>query len=151
MPRKPRTECLMINALPQFLPTHSPYLYIWMKRSCVSELKYLSCVCSNLISPAFMPLKRSSLTAIPIKRVDLYLPRLCLLQDKRGEIRSTERVSVAWQGKFFSLQIITKLLKIKLFFISNELCMSCIAIKISKVVLRANVGHKYQLVFVIFS
>lgn len=98
-----------------------------------------------------MPFKRFSLTAICINRVDLYLPWVCLLQDKRGAIRSTERVPVAWQRKFFCLWIITKLLQIKLFFIYNELCMSCIAIKISKVVLRANVGHKYQLVFVIFS
>lgn len=106
---------------------------------------------SILISPASMPFKRPSLAAIHINRVDLSLPQICLLQDKRSVIRNTEKVSVAWQRKFFSLWIITKLLKIKLFFICNELCMSSTAVKISKVVLRANAAHKYQLVFVIFS
>lgn len=37
MPWKPRRYLLMVNALSQFLPSHSPYLYIWMKRSCVFE------------------------------------------------------------------------------------------------------------------
>jgi len=62
-----------------------------------------------------------------------------------------ERACAARQGKLSGLQIVTKLLKIKLFFIWNELCMSHTAIKIPKVVLRTNVGHKYQLVFIIFS
>lgn len=62
-----------------------------------------------------------------------------------------ERARVAQQGKLSGLWIVTKLPKIKLFFICNELCMSCTAIKISKVVQRTNVGHKYRLIFIMFS
>lgn len=54
-----------------------------------------------------------------------------------------ERVRAAWQRRLSSLWIITKLLKIKLFFICNGLCMSCTALKISKVLLTTNVDHKY--------
>lgn len=51
----------------------------------------------------------------------------------------------------FVLQIMAKLLEIKLFFTRNELCASCTAIKTSKVVLTTNVCHKYQLIFIVFS